>query len=226
MTELSALADMVTANGAANFLEPASLRQPAGDLGPKAQRTIARIIDATRTVFLTRGYAGTTIDEIARAADVSRASFYTYFESKREVLLAIGTKAADDTMEVINRLPELGTTRAGLTRWVGEYFDLLDVHGSFSFAWTQAAHDDPDIRTMGMKGHLRLCRHLGENLAATAGRVAEQPEVSGLVAAGALERSWNYWQLYAETVDRADVVANVSVTLWGAARQASSARAR
>ena len=212
------------ADRAAHFLGPVSLRQPARDLGPKAQRTIARIIDATRTVFLSRGYAGTTIDEIARAADVSRPSFYTYFESKRDVLLATGNRVSSDTMEVIDRLPDLGKSRAGLIRWVGEYFELLDLHGSFSFAWTQAAHDDADIRTVGMKGHLRLCRQLGKNLAATAGRIGEQPEMLGLVAFAVLERSWSYGQLYAERVDRADFIARIALTLWGAAREVSPAR--
>ena len=79
-------ADM--SNGDAAFLTPPSIRQPANPLGPRAQRTINRIIEATRDVFLTRGYSGTTIDEIARLADVSRASFYTYFPSKRDVLIA------------------------------------------------------------------------------------------------------------------------------------------
>ena len=42
------------------------------DLGPKAQRTVERIIESARGVFLANGYAGTTIDEIARVADISR----------------------------------------------------------------------------------------------------------------------------------------------------------
>ena len=43
------------------------LRQPGSVLGPRAARTITAILDATRQIFLTRGYAG-TIDEIAKAA--------------------------------------------------------------------------------------------------------------------------------------------------------------
>ena len=95
------------------------------------------------------------------------------------------------------------------------------MHGSFSFAWTQAAQEDEEIRTAGMKRHLSLCRHFGEGLAASAGRTVDEPAVLGLVASSTLERSWNYGQLYADRVDRADVMEHASWALWGLARQPS-----
>jgi len=202
-----------------SFLDPASMRQPAAALGPRAQRTITRIIEATREVFLTHGYSGTTIDEIARVASVSRASFYTYFPSKREVLLAVGAHTASESLAVIQRLADLGGGRAELTRWTAEYFDFLDVHGSFSFAWTQAAHEDEEIRRAGMRGHLRICRELGTRLAATAGRIPADPTLAGLVAASVLERAWNYGGLYADTIDRTAVIAQTAQALWAMARQ-------
>jgi AcrR family transcriptional regulator len=222
MTASRTAAHAATPNSHEAFLTPAALRQPATALGPRAQRTIARILDATRDVFQSHGYSGTTVDEITRVADVSRASFYTYFPSKREVLLAVGSHSASESLAAINRLPEFSATRAGLAQWVAEFFDLLDVHGSFSFAWTQAAHEDETIRTNGMKGHLSLCRKLGQHLAATAGRTTDRPTELGLVANSLLERSWNYAQLYADTIDRNEVVEQTSHALWGLARQPSA----
>lgn len=208
-----------TSNGDAAFLTSASIRQPANALGPRAQRTITRITEATRDVFLTRGYSGTTIDEIARLADVSRASFYTYFPSKREVLLAIGAHSASECSSMIDRLDQIGTGRNGLTQWVNDYFDFLDVHGSFSFAWTQAAHDDEEIRLAGMKRHLGLCKHLGAALSATSGKPSGDPLTLGVIAFSTLERGWNYSQLYADTIERQVMIRSIANTLWGAARQ-------
>jgi TetR/AcrR family transcriptional regulator len=218
MGELRATPDTAISDGGDPYLVPAVLRQPAGALGPRAHRTINRILDATREVFLARGYSGTTIDEIARLADVSRASFYTYFPSKREVLLAVGARTATETETLIVRLEQEGRTRAGLASWVGAYFELLDVHGSFTMAWAQAAHEDEEIRQAGMRRHLGLCRLLGHGLAATAGRVADEPALLGLVVSSTLERSWSYDRLYAGTIDREAVVEQVAQTLWGAAR--------
>lgn len=200
------------------FLAPASIRQPADGLGLRAQRTIARIIEATREVFLARGYAGTTIDEIARIAETSRASFYTYFPSKREVLLAVGAHTASESMAIIDTLRSRPSTRAGMTGFVSDYFDFLDVHGAFTIAWTQAAQDDEEIRVAGMKGHLRICQHFGELLAASAGRSAEGARMLGLTASSLLERSWRYAQLYADTIDRSDVIEEAGRALWAMAR--------
>lgn len=198
----------------------------AEDLGPRARQTIARIIDATRSVFLTRGYGGTTTDEIARIADVSRASFYTYFASKREVLLAVGAQSADANAAVVDRLAAVGGTRKGLIQWVGEYFEHLDVHGSLSQVWPEASRRDEEVRRLGMRRHIAMCRQLGEALATTAGKTVDDPLLLGLAANCTLERMWTYGELYADTIDRDDVIAQAAQVLWGAARQPVPTAAR
>jgi TetR/AcrR family transcriptional regulator len=224
MADLRTTLDGANTDGTDAFLTPGALRQPADALGPRAQRTIAQIMEATRDVFLTRGYAGTTIDEIARVADVSRASFYTYFPSKRAVLIAIGANSASESIAKIARLETEGTTRAGLLGWVTDYFEFLDIHGSFAFAWTQAAQEDEEIRVVGMKRHLRICRDFGKLLAASAGKQADDPTVLGIAASSVLERSWNYQHLYADTIDREPVLQQVTQSLWAMARQSGTSR--
>jgi AcrR family transcriptional regulator len=145
------------------------------DLGPKAQRTVERIIESARGVFLTNGYAGTTIDEIARVAELSRGSIYTYFPTKRDVLVAVGADSVRATESLIVDLGRLGRTRKGLNEWVAAYFAFLDVHGAFAFAWTEAAQNDEEIRIAGMKGHLRVCRDFSRRLAEATGATHRRP---------------------------------------------------
>ncbi len=197
---------------------PAISRQPAQELGPRALRTIANILDATRDVFLTSGYVGTTIDEIAKGADISRASFYTYFPSKKEVLVAIGEHAARESATLFDRLGTAGSTRVGMRKWVSDYFEFLDVHGSFAFAWTQGAVDDEEIRTAGMKRHLKLCKKFGDALAATAGKNRDDAQQLGLVMTSTLERSWSYCQVYGDAIDVTDIKHHVADVMWDAAR--------
>jgi hypothetical protein len=45
-----------------------------------------RIAKAAKELFLQRGFAATTIEEIAAAADFSRRSFRDYFPAKEDVL--------------------------------------------------------------------------------------------------------------------------------------------
>ena len=199
-----------------------TIRESAGNLGPRANRTIARIQEATRQVFLLRGYAGTTIDEITGIAGVSRASFYTYFPSKREVLLSVGALSARLAETRVLQLRHVDPSLASLEEWVAGQFEFLDVHGSFALAWTQAAQEDDEIRRAGMLTHLQLCRRFGEELAAVVGEEDPDPATLGLVAFSVMERAWDYSSLYRDHVDRAVVVAEVARSVWGLLRPVPS----
>lgn len=212
-------ATVTTPSRARELRSGASRRQPAEALGRRAERTIVRLVEATREVFLTMGYKGTTIDEIARLADVSRATFYTYFPSKREVLIEAGARASIEFEAMLDKLANNSATLAALTEWVAEYFELLDVHGAFTFAWTQAAHEDSGIHLAGMKRHYGMCKKFGATLLAAANRPAVETGPLGVVAFSLLERSWSYGQLYAELLDRDAVIRQSANAIWGAARQ-------
>ncbi|MFM8847776.1 MAG: TetR/AcrR family transcriptional regulator [Actinomycetota bacterium] len=188
------------------------------DLGPKAQRTVERIIASARGVFLANGYAGTTIDEIARVAAVSRGSIYTYFPTKRDVLVAVGADSVRATEGLIESLERLGRTRAGLGDWVSSYFEFLDVHGAFAFAWTEAAQNDDEIRVAGMKGHLRMCRDFSRRLSVATGRAIDEPETFGLTMVSMLERLWSYGALYSGRTRREVAVDQAASTIWSAVR--------
>lgn len=196
----------------------AAPRQPAPELGRRAQNTIARIVEATREVFLTHGYAGTTIDEIARVAQVSRASFYTYFPSKRDVLLAAGARSSGKAIVFLEELPQHATTLAGLSTWVRDYFAFMDSEGAFVFAWTQAAASDEEFRSVGLARHLHMARRLGEVLAAGAGVSRSDTEELGLAMYGLLERSWAFAHLYGDAIDRPALERTVALTMFAAAR--------
>lgn len=173
----------------------ATMRSPAPDLGPRATRMIARILTAARTVFLTKGYAGTTIDEIARTADISRASVYTYFPTKRDVLLALGADSASTAEALMDTFDG-----HDLDSLVEKMFLLLDEHGAFATAWTQAANEDEELRVAGMRRHLRMCSALGRVLGAR-GRGVD-PSIRGLAAYSLVERAWSFARLYGDDLDQ------------------------
>ncbi|MDM5294558.1 TetR/AcrR family transcriptional regulator [Peribacillus simplex] len=54
----------------------------------KGQQTKERIINVARTLFATKGFDMTRTNEIASACNVSEATIYKYFESKKDLLLA------------------------------------------------------------------------------------------------------------------------------------------
>jgi TetR/AcrR family acrAB operon transcriptional repressor len=58
-----------------------------------AELTRQRIIDAARTVFLTRGVSRSTLEHIAAQAEVTRGAVYWHFKNKTEIFYALRDRA-------------------------------------------------------------------------------------------------------------------------------------
>jgi AcrR family transcriptional regulator len=54
----------------------------------KRRQTRERIVESGLALFRQKGIEGTTLDEIAAAADISRRTFFSYFPSKEDIVLA------------------------------------------------------------------------------------------------------------------------------------------
>ncbi|MGW4897956.1 TetR family transcriptional regulator [Kitasatospora sp. NPDC004240] len=81
---------------------------PAPALGlreRKKQRTRDALVEAAHRLFLNQGFAGTTVDEIAAAVDVSQRTFFRYFANKDEVALAVMADAEDYFIERLRLRP-------------------------------------------------------------------------------------------------------------------------
>jgi len=53
-----------------------------------SSETRGKLLDAARDVIRTKGYAGSTVDDICAAARVTKGSFFHYFDSKEELGVA------------------------------------------------------------------------------------------------------------------------------------------
>ncbi|MBD9596935.1 TetR/AcrR family transcriptional regulator [Ensifer sp. ENS05] len=76
---------------------------------PKKIASRDRISSAARTLFVKKGYEGVSIDEIARAARVSKPTLYAHFGSKERLFLTI----LEETLDKIAS-PLLGAEVDGL----------------------------------------------------------------------------------------------------------------
>lgn len=98
----------------------------AGHRERKKLKTRAAIHDAAMRLFAERGYNGTTIADIAGAADVSRATFFSYFASKDDVIFGDAPQAADALAATLAELPEGMTTLAAVREWLRTLAGWLD----------------------------------------------------------------------------------------------------
>jgi len=87
--------------------DTARVVNPMGLRERKKARTRAVIRQEALRLFRERGYSGTTVEQIAAAADVSPATFFRYYPTKEDVVL-------QDDLDVL--LPEaVAAQPAGLT---------------------------------------------------------------------------------------------------------------
>ncbi|WP_238006477.1 helix-turn-helix domain-containing protein [Dactylosporangium sp. AC04546] len=167
--------------------------------GPQAEATRARVLDSARSLFARRGYHGTTIRDIARNADVSRGSVYTYFGSKRDLLiiLEVASKAKFD--ELVTTLKDVVDDEAALADWIDRYLDFLDYDQAMTMVWNEAAATDEVLRHEGVKAS----RFGWSSIGAALGYGADAESV-GMMVVLALERSWYYLHVLGAPIERED----------------------
>jgi AcrR family transcriptional regulator len=183
----------------------------------RGERTRSAILDASRRLFLERGFGGTPINAITEACGISRAGFYTYFKDKHEVFNVLGKTAYHDVLAVIAHCGDaVGSKRPDALRdWVGEYFEYMDRHGAFVTAAAHTAPDDESFRRSRNHMLTRAAWKLGQAICADG---AHSPEVIGVAAMGLLDRSWYAVQTQSVAVDRGEMIAVVAETIASMAR--------
>src|SRR3954454_21425559 len=76
-------------------------------------RARTKILEASRKLFARRGFAGTSMGDIARAAQVARATVYNNFDDKQDILAAIISDYMTGYAQIAQRLRE--SARSGQT---------------------------------------------------------------------------------------------------------------
>jgi AcrR family transcriptional regulator len=85
----------------------------------KKRATRAAIHDGAMRLFDDRGFAGTTIDQIAEAANVSRATVFSYFATKEDIVFGDAPAAVDALAAALRDRGEGVGVIAAVRAWLG-----------------------------------------------------------------------------------------------------------
>jgi AcrR family transcriptional regulator len=114
-----------------------------------AQRefTRTRIIEAAIEVFAEKGYARTTVDDIAERAGSTRATFYLHFKAKSDVLSELMSRGERHFYKIYQGLSPIAQrpTLSGVRMWLSMAMTEWRAVANLSRPVFEAASIEPEI---------------------------------------------------------------------------------
>lgn len=160
----------------------------------KKLRTRDAIYDAAHDLFVEHGFAATTVDDIAAAADVSPRTFFRYFASKEEVLFSRFDETLDLLGEYLDSRPD--DEPVGVTlRAASEQFASVGGTVSADPAGFDVYRSSPALQARYLASFFRLERIAADWFASRPGVPTEDgtPQVLAAVLASGARAALDVW---------------------------------
>lgn len=198
---------------------------PSTAIKPKPRTKPAEIrrdelMAAAEALFLEKGFAATSVDEIVRLADVAKGTFYLHFRSKDDILLALRERFVDGFCARLER--QLGLLPADdwqgkLAAWaetgIAGYLDNYKLHD-------MVFHDfHPPMRRMKQENPaiVRLDALLTDGNAAGVWKIADT-RLTAVLLFNALHGAVDEIISNPDMMDRAEMIAGVKTFFLQAVR--------
>ena len=86
---------------------------------------LSRILDASKKLFLERGYANSSIDAVVERSGGSKATVYQLFGNKEGLLAALVAEGAEELAHLVEALPLDGGLEDSLRTFGRGYLNLV-----------------------------------------------------------------------------------------------------
>jgi len=104
-----------------DIIDPGAVQQPAAPSG----RKVGTVTQAARQLFLDQGFSATSMDAVAKAAGVSKATLYAYFPSKETLFASLITAECEEMQRLLPQ-PDLSEGFVpALRRFARQYIDVF-----------------------------------------------------------------------------------------------------
>jgi len=127
-----------------------------------AEQRRAELLAAGRALFLAKGIAATSLDDVTQRAGVSKGLFYLYFASKEDLVLALQEQFSGEVAaRMAAAAPATSPANAGQADWAARldacvragfecYRELHDLH-EVLFHHAHTARPDPALATLVLR---------------------------------------------------------------------------
>jgi AcrR family transcriptional regulator len=162
----------------------------------KKQKTRQAIVEAALTLFAEKGYADTTLAEVADAAEVALSTIFNYFPGKPDIVFAVLDAITASAQERVVERPAGETATHAVLHWVREVLPELErPYNEAIRLGAEVIQSDPDLvaaerlRNALLEDELALgfARDLGEDPPGVRSRMM------AAIALGGMVDVWNNW---------------------------------
>ncbi|ALO45995.1 TetR/AcrR family transcriptional regulator [Pseudohongiella spirulinae] len=118
------------------------------------------IVDAAEQMFFSQGFEHTTMDDIARRAQLSRALLYVYFRDKAAIMRAIMLRAAQMLLSRFKKALEQGQDGVAQIEGIGRAYYLFSqqLPDYFDVLTNVSTFPEPEIADE-LQHEMLSCRH-------------------------------------------------------------------
>ena len=104
----------------------------------RREQTREHLLEAARKIFVKKGLAATSVEDIAEAAGYTRGAFYSNFDSKPELLLELLRRDHDSAQVNLRAIMEEGGTPAEMKTRAIAYYSRYFRDRDFFLLWVEA----------------------------------------------------------------------------------------
>jgi len=102
------------------------------------EQTRDRLLDAANAIFTKKGYANTSVEDIAAAAGYTRGAFYSNFGGKSELFFELLRRESTKINLEFQRILESSTDKTELETQIARYYSGLYRDDMCSMLWIEA----------------------------------------------------------------------------------------
>jgi AcrR family transcriptional regulator len=190
----------------------------------RRQLTARRLLPAVERLLEHSRYAEISVEQLVGEADISRSTFYNYFEDKSDLLRALTA----DVMAAITDASRVwwmlnpDASREQLRDALGHLFGMYSPHAAMMEAVSDSMAHDPRVReeftAFMVRGAQGVANYIREGQRAGVFRAGIEPELAAAWLTWMFERGLSKLGRSAEEHDPESVVTALTDLLWKALR--------
>jgi AcrR family transcriptional regulator len=154
------------------------------------------IARAAWPLFAARGYEATTVDEVARAAGVSRRTFFRYFESKEDVVVGTSDALAEDVLAAVAARPRRERPLVAIRRALRPVVEARLADPAEARSIIHLLRESRTLRRAMLERHARMEERLAALFAERQGtdrRTDPTPALLAFLTRALLDTAFNVW---------------------------------